>query len=111
MPPRSMVFTVSRIPVHATLLPMGDAWTSPPSSRSVASSASHSIFDTGSKLLKNVKLFDIFESESLGKGKKSLAFQLEFYDESRTLTEEEINKEFWDSIEKVKKEFDAQLRG
>ncbi len=70
-----------------------------------------SIRSTSSKLLKNVKLFDIFESDSLGKSKKSLAYQLEFFDESRTLTEDEVNKDFWNSIEKVKKDFDAQLRG
>ncbi|PKL89422.1 MAG: phenylalanine--tRNA ligase subunit beta [Ignavibacteriae bacterium HGW-Ignavibacteriae-2] len=70
-----------------------------------------SIFAINSKLLKNVKLFDIFESESLGEDKKSMAFQLEFYDENRTLTEEEVNKDFWNAIEIVKKDFNAQLRG
>lgn len=69
------------------------------------------IESASSKLLKNVKLFDIFESDSLGENKRSLAFQLEFFDETRTLTEEEVNKDFWNSIEKVKKEFNAQLRG
>ncbi|MBN1299633.1 MAG: phenylalanine--tRNA ligase subunit beta [Melioribacteraceae bacterium] len=64
-----------------------------------------------SNLLKNVKLFDIFESESLGEGKKSLAFELEFYNIERTLTEEEVNKDFWKAIEEVKKKFNAQLRG
>lgn len=64
-----------------------------------------------SKLLKNVKLFDIFESDSLGKDKKSLAFQMEFYDESRTLKEEEVDKEFWKAIDEVKNKFNAQLRG
>ena len=62
-------------------------------------------------LLKNVKLFDIFESGSLGEGKKSLAFQLEFYDEERTLTEKEVESEFWKAIESVKKDFNAELRG
>ena len=64
-----------------------------------------------SKLLKNIKLFDIFESDSLGKGKKSMAYQLEFFNEERTLTEEEVDKEFWNAIEKVKEKFNAQLRG
>jgi len=64
-----------------------------------------------SKLLKNIKLFDIFESDSLGEGKKSMAYQLEFYDESRTLTEEEVDSDFWKAIESVKSKFSAQLRG
>ncbi len=64
-----------------------------------------------SKLLKNIKLFDIFEGSGLGKGKKSLAFELEFYDEARTLTDEEVDKDFRKLIEMIKKRFNAQLRG
>lgn len=69
------------------------------------------IYHAGSKLLKNIKLFDIFESDSLGEGKKSLAFQLEYYDPTRTLTEEEVDKDFWKAIETVKTKLNAQLRG
>ena len=69
------------------------------------------IRESGSNLLKNVNLFDIFESESLGKDKKSLAFQLEYYDDSRTLREEEIDKEFWATIERVKTNLKGELRG
>ena len=58
-----------------------------------------------------IKLFDIFESDTLGKHKKSLAFQLEYFDETKTLTEEEIDKEFWNTIEKVKTKLKAELRG
>ncbi len=64
-----------------------------------------------SELLKNIRLFDIFESDSLGKNKKSLAFELEYYDYSRTLTEEEVDKDFWSAIEQVKIELKAELRG
>lgn len=70
-----------------------------------------SIEKYSSKLLKNVHLFDIFESDSLGKGKKSLAFQLEYYDNARTLTEEEVEKDFWTVIERIKSTFNAELRG
>ncbi|OGU34056.1 MAG: phenylalanine--tRNA ligase subunit beta [Ignavibacteria bacterium GWB2_35_6b] len=69
------------------------------------------IKNVGSKLLKDIKLFDIFESDSLGEGKKSLAYQLDFYDESRTLTEEEVDKDFWKIIEEIKTKHHAQLRG
>ncbi|MDZ7763464.1 MAG: phenylalanine--tRNA ligase subunit beta [Melioribacteraceae bacterium] len=69
------------------------------------------IYEGSSNLLKNIKLFDIFESDSLGEGKKSLAFQLEFYDASRTLTEEEVEKDFWRAIESVKNKLNAELRG
>ncbi|VAX17851.1 Phenylalanyl-tRNA synthetase beta chain [hydrothermal vent metagenome] len=69
------------------------------------------IYENSSKLLKNVKLFDIFESESLGEDKKSLAFELIYFDESRTLTEDEVEVEFWKAIESVKKKVNAELRG
>jgi len=64
-----------------------------------------------SKLLKDVKVFDIFESENLGKNKKSMAFQLEYFDEERTLTEDEVEKDFSKLIKLVSKEFNAKLRG
>lgn len=62
-------------------------------------------------LLKNVEIFDVFESESLGENKKSMAFTLEFYDDKRTLTEEEVENVFSNIITSVKKEFNAILRG
>ncbi|MCH7964162.1 MAG: phenylalanine--tRNA ligase subunit beta [Bacteroidetes bacterium] len=65
----------------------------------------------GSKLLKDVKVFDIFESIDLGKDKKSMAFQLEYFDEERTLTEEEVEKDFSNLIKLVSKGFNAKLRG
>lgn len=69
------------------------------------------ILKNSSALLKDVELFDIFESESLGKDKRSLAFTLEFYDESRTLTEQEVEKDFSNLIALITKEFNAKLRG
>ncbi len=69
------------------------------------------IKEASSKLLHQIKLFDIFQSDSLGKDKKSLAFQLEYYDSSRTLTEDEVDKEFRKIIQTVEKTFGAQLRG
>lgn len=66
---------------------------------------------SASKLLKDVTLFDVFESESLGKSKRSLAISLEYYDESKTLTEKEVEEDFVKLIEAVKKEFNAVLRG
>ncbi len=69
------------------------------------------IKDSSSKLLKNVNLFDIFESESIGSDKKSLAFQLEYFDESKTLTDDIIDKEFWKTIETIKQKLKAELRG
>ncbi len=41
--------------------------------------------------LQNIKLFDIFESEKLGAGKKSIAVNFTFLDEEKTLTDIEID--------------------
>lgn len=65
----------------------------------------------GSKLLKNVSLFDFYEGEQLGSDKKSLAISLEYFDSEKTLTEEEVEKDFFGLIEKINKEFNAVLRG
>ena len=66
---------------------------------------------TSSALLKSVKIFDLFESDSLGQDKKSMAFALEFYDNDKTLTEEEVDKEFNKLIGSVSDNFNAKLRG
>lgn len=66
---------------------------------------------TSSGLLKSVKIFDLFESDSLGQNKKSMAFALEFYDNDKTLTEEEVDKEFNKLIVSVSDNFNAKLRG
>lgn len=69
------------------------------------------ILEKASKLLKKIELFDIFESESLGPDKKSMAFSLEYFDESRTLTEDEVEKDFNYLITEISKKFNAKLRG
>lgn len=69
------------------------------------------ILKNSSSLLKDVQLFDVFESETFGNDKKSLALTLEFYDENRTLTEDEVEKDFSNLIKLITKEFNAQLRG
>jgi len=69
------------------------------------------ISKNSSELSKSVRIFDLFENESLGKNKKSLAFALEYYSKDRTLTEEEVEKDFRSIIAAVTKKFDAQLRG
>lgn len=69
------------------------------------------ILKSGSGLLKSVKLFDLFESAELGGNKKSMAFALEYYDTERTLTEEEVEKDFINLINLIKNKFNAVLRG
>ena len=48
------------------------------------------IHKTAIKALQSVKLFDVFESEKLGEGKKSMAINFSFLDEAKTFTDSEI---------------------
>ncbi len=69
------------------------------------------IKEKGSDILKTVEIFDLFESDKLGQDKKSMAFSLEYYSKERTLTEEEVEKDFNNLIVQVEKKFNATLRG
>lgn len=64
----------------------------------------------GGKLLKDTKLFDVYENEEVYKDKKSLAFTLTFGDDNKTLTEEEVVVIFNKIIDKVVLENNAVLR-
>ncbi len=67
-------------------------------------------YKTERKILKSVKLFDVFEDEKLPKGKKSYGITFTFQDQNKTLTDKHIDK----IMEKLKgnfiKEFNAELR-
>lgn len=76
-----------------------------------ANSIKNFILDGRFTILKKVTIFDLFESESLGTGKKSLAFNLEFYDSNRTLSDEEVETVFKKIIKEVTEKFNAVLRG
>ncbi len=69
------------------------------------------ILEESTGLLKSVNLFDLFESDTLGENKKSMAFTLEFFDKQRTLTDEEVEREFLHLISSVTEKFNAKLRG
>lgn len=69
------------------------------------------ITQNASTLLKKVNVFDVYQSNEIGSGKKSIAINLEYYDRNRTLTEEEIDKDFNNLISKIENKFNAILRG
>jgi phenylalanyl-tRNA synthetase beta chain len=60
--------------------------------------------------LQEVKLFDIFESEKLGAGMKSLALSLTFLDEEKTLTDKEIDGMVVRIMAALEKEVQAEIR-
>jgi phenylalanyl-tRNA synthetase beta chain len=50
----------------------------------------NAVLSGGGELLRSADVFDLYEGEQLGEGRKSLALRLEFRAEDRTLTDEEI---------------------
>jgi phenylalanyl-tRNA synthetase beta chain len=64
----------------------------------------------GGKYLAKIQLFDIYRGKQLGEGKKSLAFNLTYIAEDRTLTDKEVLKLRNKIIRLIKTELDADLR-
>ncbi|MBO0992257.1 phenylalanine--tRNA ligase subunit beta [Bacillus sp. SD088] len=69
------------------------------------------IHEAGGKLLKSIKVFDLYEGEHMSKGKKSIAFSLTYADPERTLTDEEVVKAHEKVLRAVKDKVGAELRG
>jgi len=60
--------------------------------------------------LKDLRLFDLFESEKLGADKKSLAVNLTFLDEEKTLTDKEIDSWMNKIMATLEKDLQAEIR-
>ncbi len=60
--------------------------------------------------LQDIKLFDIFESEKLGTGKKSVAVNFTFLDEEKTLTDKEIDGWMSKIMTTLEKDLQAEIR-
>ena len=68
------------------------------------------IENKGGKLLKNIKIFDVYEGKSIEKGKKSIAFSLSYSSPERTLVEKEVEDSIAKIIKAVENKFKATLR-
>lgn len=64
----------------------------------------------GSRLLTEIKVFDVYTGDNVGEGEKSIAFALTFQDQNKTLTDEEVTNIFNKMIESVESKLDAKLR-
>ena len=60
--------------------------------------------------LTSISLFDIFESEKIGAGKKSLAISFTFLDEEKTMTDKDIDSMMNKIIGAYEKELGAEIR-
>jgi phenylalanyl-tRNA synthetase beta chain len=61
-------------------------------------------------LVSSVLLFDVFEGPPLPEGKRSLAFSIDFRAGDRTLTDEEADGAVASIVERLSRDFGAQLR-
>lgn len=68
------------------------------------------IKSSGGVYLRGLSLFDIYSDDKLGKGKKSMAFSLEFSSKEKTLTDEEVNKQIQKIIKTLEKKLEITLR-
>lgn len=60
--------------------------------------------------LKDIRLFDVFESDKLGIDKKSMAMSFTFLDEEKTMTDTEIDGMVSKLIQSFEKELGAEIR-
>ncbi|MFN1833739.1 phenylalanine--tRNA ligase subunit beta [Balneola sp. MJW-20] len=60
--------------------------------------------------LHSLDIFDVFEGDSIGKGKKSLAFRLSFLDPNKTLNIKEIEPIINRIVNSLEKDYSAKLR-
>ncbi|MDC6364917.1 MULTISPECIES: phenylalanine--tRNA ligase subunit beta [Flavobacteriaceae] len=67
-------------------------------------------WSTEKKLLKDVNLFDVYTGKNLPEGKKSYAISFTLLDESKTLTDKQIDKIMAKLLARYQKELGAELR-
>ncbi len=60
--------------------------------------------------LVGIRLFDIFEGKSVGAGRRSLAYSLEFCSAAKTLRDDEVNKAFDKIRETLKQKLGVEIR-
>jgi phenylalanyl-tRNA synthetase beta chain len=72
--------------------------------------AENVITKAAGKLLRNIRLFDIYRGTGIPEGKKSMAFSLELRADDRTLTDSDSDSVTTCVIEALQKEIGAMLR-
>ncbi|HOZ54053.1 MAG TPA: phenylalanine--tRNA ligase subunit beta [Bacilli bacterium] len=65
---------------------------------------------SGGSLLKDIKVFDVYEGEKVEKDERSIAYTLTFSDYTRTLSDEEVLKVFNKIIVDIEKELNVKVR-
>lgn len=61
-------------------------------------------------LVENAKLFDVYRSEQIGAGKKSLAISVTFQDQNKTLQDSDVEKQSGKALKNINAKYGATLR-
>jgi phenylalanyl-tRNA synthetase beta chain len=64
----------------------------------------------GKGLLKDIRIFDLYQGESIAEGSKSIAITLVFRDNAKTLESADVDKAVERIIKALRSELEAQLR-
>lgn len=78
--------------------------------RSTSHAALSSTLKNISPLIREVKLFDVYEGEKMEKTKKSMAYHIEYRSDEKTLTTEEVDTLHLQVVSLLEKEFKAEMR-
>lgn len=68
------------------------------------------ILKHGGEHLRHCEAFDVYINDSIGKNKKSIAFNLLFRSDNETLTDDKVDKQISDILQALKEELDIDLR-
>ncbi len=68
------------------------------------------IHQVGGNILKHCAIFDVYIGGSIAEGSKSLALELVFQDDDRTLVDEDVNSVIHNIVNELQSKFNAQLR-
>ena len=64
----------------------------------------------GAPLVKNVHIFDLYSGENVDRGKKSIAFRLQYQHPDKTLTDKEVEASYEKIVDKIGAAFSATIR-
>ncbi len=68
------------------------------------------IRQAGGEMVKEIRLFDVYRGEQIGPGMKSLAYNLVYQADDRTLTDQEAAQIRQRIVRRLAQELDARLR-
>ena len=68
------------------------------------------ISNVDKSLIKNIKIFDVYEGENIPSDKKSIALKVTIQSDFKTLTEKDLNEVSQKIISKVEEKASAKLR-